>query len=144
MTPHSHLSPMMGRMQQPLRRQASGNFRKTLTGCAQLSQARAQIPIWISTYCLRLKSKMNKRQKEALKHPNVLGAGAKKRRRLHKNERAAVIVEEFKRGTLHSGSGAIVTKPSQMRAIINSETKRSTKGSQPFSGKELMQGYRRM
>jgi hypothetical protein len=65
---------------------------------------------------------MNKRQREALEHPDRLGEGAKKRRKLSPKERAAPIVEEFKKGTLHSGSGKIVTKPSQMRAIIRSET----------------------
>jgi hypothetical protein len=65
---------------------------------------------------------MNKRQKEALEHPDRLGEGAKKRRKLPLKERAAPIVEEFKQGTLYSGSGHQVTKPSQMRAIIHSET----------------------
>lgn len=64
---------------------------------------------------------LNKAQREALKHPNILGAGAAKRRKLPPSQRAAVINEEFKRGTLHSGSGEIVTNPAQMRAIIRSE-----------------------
>lgn len=71
---------------------------------------------------------MNEAQRKAMIHPNVLGAGAAKRRRLPRDQRAAVINEEFKRGTLHSGSGEIVTNPAQMKAIIRSETaqKKST------------------
>ena len=65
---------------------------------------------------------MNKRQKEALKHPDKLGAGAAKRRKLPRSERGAVIWEEFERGTLHSGGGPIVRNPAQARAIIASET----------------------
>jgi len=70
---------------------------------------------------------VNKRQKQAMEHPNVLGAGAKKRRELPPSERGEVIAREFERGTLHSGSGEIVRKPSQMRAIIFSETHRERK-----------------
>jgi len=66
---------------------------------------------------------MNKRQREAMNHPDELGAGAAKRRKLNRSERGAVIWEEFERGTLHSGGGPIVRKPAQARAIIASETK---------------------
>jgi len=65
---------------------------------------------------------MNKRQRDAMKHEDVLGAGAAKRRRLSPKERGAVIWEEFERGTLHSGGGPIVRNPAQARAIIASET----------------------
>lgn len=65
---------------------------------------------------------MNARQKWAMEHPDVLGAGAAKRRQLPPKERGAVIANEFKRGTLNSGSGQKVTKPDQMRAIIYHET----------------------
>jgi hypothetical protein len=64
---------------------------------------------------------MNQRQKDAMKHADVLGAGAAKRRKLPPKERGEVIAKEFERGTLHSGGGDIVKKPSQMRAIIYSE-----------------------
>lgn len=64
---------------------------------------------------------MNKRQREAMEHPDVTGAGAAKRRKLPSSERGEVIAKEFERGTLHSGSGDIVTKPAQMRAIIYHE-----------------------
>ena len=65
---------------------------------------------------------MNKAQREATRHPDKLGAGAAKRRKLPPKQRAAPIAYEFKRGTLYSGSGQKVTKASQMRAIIHSET----------------------
>jgi hypothetical protein len=70
---------------------------------------------------------MNKRQRAAMKHSDTVGAGAAKRRKLPKSERAAVITEEWKRGTLYSGSGHKVPKsnPAQMRAIIHSETKKT-------------------
>ncbi len=87
---------------------------------------------------------MNKAQKEALRHPNKLGAGAMKRRKLKSSERPAVIATEFKRGTLHSGSGEIVTNPAMMRAIIRSETKKSRSGSEPFSEQEMIQGFRKL
>jgi len=64
---------------------------------------------------------MNKRQLDALKHEDKLGAGAEKRRKLPPEERAAVIRAEYERGTLHSGSGKIVRNESQMRAIQHSE-----------------------
>jgi hypothetical protein len=62
-----------------------------------------------------------------MKHPDKLGAGAAKRRRLPPEDRGAVIWEEFERGTLHSGGGSIVRKPSQARAIIASETSKKKK-----------------
>lgn len=64
---------------------------------------------------------MTKRQREAMRHPNVLGAGAAKRRKLPPGERGEVVMEEFRRGTLHSGSGQIVKDPAQARAIAFSE-----------------------
>ena len=67
---------------------------------------------------------LNKRQKEAMKHPDKLGAGAAKRRKLPSSERGAVIWQEFERGTLHAGGGPIVKSPAQARAIIASETKK--------------------
>ena len=65
---------------------------------------------------------MNKRQTESMNHPNVLGAGAEKRRKLPLKERGEVIAAEFERGTLYSGSGKIVKSPAQMRAIAYSKS----------------------
>lgn len=64
---------------------------------------------------------MNKAQKEAMKHPNKLGAGAEKRKALSGDEKIPVVMDEFKRGMLHSGSDAIVAKPKQALAIALSE-----------------------
>jgi hypothetical protein len=71
-----------------------------------------------------IKLSMNKRQREALQHPNKLGAGAKKRAHLKGKEKIAVVMEEFKRGTLHSGSGKIVRNKKQAIAIAISESKK--------------------
>lgn len=46
----------------------------------------------------------------ALKHSNSLGAGAKKRKHLRGKAKVRVVMHEWKRGTLHSGSGHIVPK----------------------------------
>ena len=61
--------------------------------------------------------------KEALDHPDFLGAGAAKRKNLSASDNAAALTEEFKRGTLRSGSGDKVTNPAQLRAIIASTNK---------------------
>lgn len=63
--------------------------------------------------------------KVALKHSNVLGAGAKKRKseNLNASQEYATIMKERNRGTLHSGSGAIVKSPAQAKAIAYSELK---------------------
>lgn len=60
------------------------------------------------------KSKVN----NALKHKNILGAGAKKRKSLNKQENASAIMKEYKKGTLHSGGGGIVKNKKQAIAII--------------------------
>lgn len=65
--------------------------------------------------------------KEALKHPNKLGAGAKKRKKLPAKEILTAVMKEFKKGTLHSGSGAIVKSKQQAIAIAISEKKRKNK-----------------
>ncbi len=65
---------------------------------------------------------MNSKQKEAMKHPDKLGAGAKKRQSLHGKEKREVVMEEFKRGKLNSGSGEKVTDPKQAVAIAYSES----------------------
>lgn len=60
--------------------------------------------------------------KEAMKHPDKLGAGAKKRKKLKDpQEKVAAVMGEFKRGTLHSGSGAKVTDRKQAISIAMSE-----------------------
>lgn len=71
----------------------------------------------------------------ALKHPDKLGAGAKKRKHLKGKAKVGVVMSEFKRGTLHSGSGAIVKNPKQAITIGLSEaglskpqTKKKRKG----------------
>lgn len=55
------------------------------------------------------KKKLSKPQKKAMKHSNKLGAGAKARKHLRGKAKYDVVMEEFERGTLHSGSGEIVT-----------------------------------
>lgn len=93
---------------------------------------------------------MNRRQKEALKHPNKLGAGAMKRKNFKGQEKVGVVMHEFKHGTLHSGSGEIVKNPKQAIAIAMSEAglsksqKKSTKGSPEFTDAEVKQGYRKL
>jgi hypothetical protein len=59
--------------------------------------------------------------KEAMQHPDKLGAGAKKRKHLKGQEKVHVVIKEFKRGTLHSGSGKIVKNRKQAIAIAMSE-----------------------
>ena len=57
----------------------------------------------------------------AMEHSNKLGAGAKKRKHLKGQAKVGVVMSEFKRGTLHSGSGEIVKNPKQAVAIAMSE-----------------------
>ena len=59
--------------------------------------------------------------RRAMQHPNRLGAGAKKRKHLSGQDKVHTVMSEFKRGTLHSGSGQIVTNRSQAQAIAMSE-----------------------
>jgi len=68
-----------------------------------------------------------KKVKAALKHPDKLGAGARKRDKLPDKLRGAAVMEEFAKGTLRSGSGAKVTNPAQARAIAYSESKKGKK-----------------
>lgn len=65
------------------------------------------------------------RKKEAMQHPDKLGAGAAKRKSLPAKEKVGVVMDEFKRGTLHSGSGAKVSNPKQAIAIGLSEARKS-------------------
>ena len=60
-------------------------------------------------------------QKAALQHSNKLGAGAKKRKQLHGQDKVEVVMAEFKKGTLHSGSGDIVKNRKQAISIALSE-----------------------
>ena len=62
------------------------------------------------------------RAKAAMKHPNKLGAGAAKRKKLPNKEKMGVVMREFAHGKLHSGSGQIVTNPRQAAAIGYSES----------------------
>ncbi|CAB4133795.1 hypothetical protein UFOVP264_23 [uncultured Caudovirales phage] len=65
------------------------------------------------------------RKKKAMRHPDVLGAGAAKRKKLPAKEKIGVVMDEYKRGTLHSGSGAKVSNPKQAIAIGLSEARKS-------------------
>jgi len=65
---------------------------------------------------------MSEAVKKALEHPNKLGAGAAKREHLAPKEHKQAVYAEFHRGTLHSGSGEIVTNPKQAAAIAHSES----------------------
>lgn len=65
--------------------------------------------------------------KEAMKHKDVLGAGAKKRKHLSGKNKIKTVMEEFKRGTLHSGGGPKVTNPRQAIAIALNSARKSKK-----------------
>ena len=67
------------------------------------------------------------RAKKAMKHSDKLGEGATKRKTLPNPEKVGVVMKEFARGTLHSGSGAKVTNPKQAAAIGYSEAGESRK-----------------
>lgn len=73
------------------------------------------------------KSKYSSAQKKAMKHSNKLGAGAKARKHLSGKAKVPVVMHEFKKGTLHSGSGKIVTNKRQAIAIALSEAGMSKK-----------------
>lgn len=64
------------------------------------------------------------RLKEALRHPDKLGAGASKRKTLNKEENISAVMKEFNRGTLHSGSGEKVKNKKQALAIALSEARK--------------------
>ena len=68
-------------------------------------------------------------ERAAMRHSNALGAGAAARRKsgLKGKEKVGVVMKEFKRGTLHSGSGGIVKNPKQAIAIALSEAGMSKK-----------------
>ncbi len=66
------------------------------------------------------------RKNKAMHHANVLGAGAAARRKHLKKpeEKIDVVMREFNRGTLHSGSGPIVKNKDQAIAIALSEARK--------------------
>lgn len=70
-------------------------------------------------------SKKEERAEKAMKHKDVLGAGAKKRKKLPAKEKVGVVMREFDRGTLNSGSGQKVTNPKQAIAIGLSEARKA-------------------
>lgn len=74
-----------------------------------------------------MKEDSEKKIKEAMIHSDKLGAGAKKRKKLTPNEKTTVVMKEWKKGTLHSGSGKIVTNKNQAIAIALSEAGKSKK-----------------
>ena len=65
--------------------------------------------------------------KKAMQHRNILGAGVTKRRHLSPGDKIITVMKEFRRGTLHSGSGQIVTNKDQAIAIAISESKKRKK-----------------
>ena len=72
------------------------------------------------------KDKKHHQSKAAMKHPDVPGAGAKKRAHIKDpKSKIATVMEEAKRGTLRSGSGAKVKSHKQAVAIALSEARKS-------------------
>jgi hypothetical protein len=65
--------------------------------------------------------------REAMRHVDKLGAGAKKRKKLSGKDKVETVMAEFKRGTLHSGGGPRVKKRKQAVAIAMSEAGMSKK-----------------
>ena len=55
---------------------------------------------------------------------HAFGEGAKRRRKMIPEHAFASGIEEFKHGTLHSGSGEIISDPAQAKAILISEAKK--------------------
>ena len=72
-------------------------------------------------------AKHRKKLADALKHPNTLGAGAEKRKNLNSKDKVHTVMSEYKRGTLHSGSGGIVKNRKQALAIALSEARKHKK-----------------
>ena len=66
-------------------------------------------------------AKEKESMKKAMKHPDELGAGSKKRKALPNKDKIPVVMKEFARGTLNSGSGHKVTDKAQALAIGYSE-----------------------
>jgi hypothetical protein len=64
--------------------------------------------------------------KKAMHHPDKLGAGAAKRKKLmHPKDKVETVMHEFGLGTLHSGSGAKVSNRKQAIAIGLSEARKA-------------------
>lgn len=69
---------------------------------------------------------MKKNVRWAMKHRDVLGAGAAKRRQLSDPDDVFdAVMAEGSRGTLHSGSGEIVKSRAQQLAIALSEKRKA-------------------
>lgn len=65
---------------------------------------------------------------EAMKHPDKLGAGASKRKKLkNPKDKVETVMHEFGQGTLNSGSGKKVSNHKQAIAIAMSEAGLSKK-----------------
>lgn len=64
---------------------------------------------------------------KAMKHKDVLGAGAKKRKKLNPQDKFKAVMKEYGRGTLYSGSGEKVTDYKQALAIAFSEKRKAKK-----------------
>lgn len=78
--------------------------------------------------CLCKVGYMDKVIEKAMNHPDVLGAGAKKRKRIRDpRKKVKAVMMEYARGTLHSGSGEKVTNVKQAFAIALSEAKKHAK-----------------
>lgn len=77
----------------------------------------------------RLDAAWDAKKQKIMTHPDVLGAGAAKRRAAHLSpeKKIDVVMSEFSRGTLRSGSGEHVTNPKQAYAIAMSEAKRRSR-----------------
>ena len=70
-------------------------------------------------------SKSKADQDRAMEHPDKLGEGAKKRKKLKDpKDKFATVMREFYAGTLHDSSGKIVTNVEQAKAIAQSEQNR--------------------
>ena len=70
---------------------------------------------------------MKESVKKAMQHPDNLGAGAAKRKHLSPKNKKEAVMQEFKRGTLNSGSGHKVKDVKQAIAISYSEAKKGKK-----------------
>ena len=72
------------------------------------------------------------------------------KKNLKGQKKVELVMHEFKKGGLHSGSGDIVKNRKQAIAIAMSEAglskpqKKSTKGSPEFTDTEVRQGYRKL